>query len=690
MSEAEEMHEATAPDEESYEETTEPVEPEVVPDSRGVAIDALVAQAEETKTKSRAPKARPAKKDKGSTPTIITEEPEATSEPEAKPVTQRRRGKMASGKGTPSFKGVPRDKIIEAMDTYHQVDLRISRVNARGGRSSMGSFVKSPAEVNDIELWLRDLAGGGRFHVDPLKHGEAGRADPIPPFEIEIDGPAKAMKGSEINTQPAQYGIPMAAPGMGAPMMAAGGMPMGAGAPFVDPKHLPNFARGMEPQHQVAYARSMGIPVQTGHPGQAPANAFASDQIANKELDRAKEELARERAAREEERKEAQQREEETRRRMDRMEAQRAEDQRKAEADRHALEMDRMRADQARDREQFQQQMQALQNRPVEAPKPTFSPEMLTALGGIVTAFISSNNERAARQAEMQAQGQQALLQATMAKGDSKPMMDMLKQVMPVAAPLLASFWESKSPKAQADLVATMAENQLTSISMMAELINSFGAGQENPPFWLPMAQETLRGVVQAAETMANKNKDVGGSPVQAPTALPASAPTPAAAPASQVTAEPPFSPEQITQMIMQDSRYPAWGRTPEWAQALTLLHGRSPDAAPYIANMLATLDRENRTPPEIADVWDRADEVLANILRPMPIWGYDNEYAVGVINQIIEILGGGAPPEEVPAPVMQDPPPEAQVVVPPAPEPPATQVIETTGETAPKEQQVG
>ena len=250
------------------------------------------------------------------------------------------------------------------------------------------------------------------------------------------------------------------------------------------------------------------------------------------------------------------------------------------------------------------------------------------------------------------------------ARGDNKPMMDTIKTLVPAIVPLFASMWESKSPKAQADLVATMAENQLTSISMMAELINAFGQGQSEPPFWLPMAQETLKGVVQAAEAMANKNKGAVGQPLHSH--------GPSVEGAVQAQADQ-FTPEQITNFIFNDPRYPAWGRSEEWRQALILLHSKSEEAAPYIANLLRTLDDENRTPPEIEPVWENATEVLQQIISPMPIWQMDNAYAVRTINGIIDILTEEGDDTQ---PHVAEAPPEGAAVV----EAPPTQAVETTG----------
>lgn len=673
------------------EETTQPT-PNDESDVRDQALAALEAE-QSTKVRRRA---RPAKN------TVAEEPPEPQQEEaqdeapgeEIQPVTQRRRGKMSSKKPhQSSYKGIPTDQIVEAIEMYPELDVKVSRVNARGQRASLSRFRKTPTELCEIDIWLKEVAGGGRFHVEPLKMGEPGRADPIPPFEFEIEGAPKAFKGSDIDNQ-ASGGAAMQSP-FGAPGLFGftGGAALAqpASQPYVDPKHIPAHVRGMPQQHQMAWAQQQGL-MRPHHPQQAPSNAFASDQIAAQELERARQEMAEERKRFEQERREerarweqekneAKKREEEMHQRMQALEQQRLEDQRRASEERHALELERIRADQQRDREQFQQMLQQHQDKKPE-PSLFSSPEVVTALGGLVTTFLSNNSEKQFRSLELQQKQQQALMTSFASKNDQKPLMDTIKTVAPVLVPLLSSIWDSKSPKAQADLVATMAENQLTSISMMAELINAFGAGQQEPPFWLPMAQETLKGVVSAAEAMASKNKpqQLPQQQAQQPAVPAQNTPTAQQAQQAQQTADQ-YSAEQITEFIFADPRYPNWGRSDEWKQALILLHRRSPEAATYIATLLRTLDEEGRTPPEVEPVWENATQVLQQIIAPLPIWQMDNAYAVGVINGIIDILTEEGDQGQ---PHVAETPPEASPAPQPSPEPSISAPIDTTGEPQP------
>lgn len=657
-------------------------------DVKNQAMAALVAeQSEKVRRRTKPAKNKEAEASKPAEEEVSAE---GDPQPEEPPVTQRQRGKMTNKKPhNSSYKGVPTDLIVEAMEFYPTLDIKVSRISPRGTRSSLGRFNKTPQELCDIDIWLKDAAGGGRFHIEALKMGEPGRAEPIPAFEFEIEGTPKAFKGSDIDNSTSSN-APYAGPFgfMGNAALAAGPQPSAGMQPSVDQKILPAYIRGLPQSHQVAYAQQHGLPMQYQHPNQAPANAYASDQIAAQELERAREELAEERKRHEREKAEERarwemekaenkKRELELAERLTRIEQQRMEDQRRASEERHALELERIRADQARDREQFQQM---LQQHSEKKPTPSLlsSPELLATLGTLVTTLLSNSSERQFRSLEMQQKQQQQLMATMAASRDQKPMMDTIKAVAPLMVPLLSAIWESKSPKAQSDLVATMAENQLTSISMMAELINSFGAGQQEPPFWLPMAQETLKGVVQAAEAMANKNKPAQPAQLPQPVAqVPVqNAPNPQQVQQAQQMANQ-LAPEQIAQLIFSDPRYPEWGRTEEWKQALILLHSESPDAAPYIATLLRTLDDKGTTPPEIEGVWENATEVLQQIIMPMPIWQMNNTYAVSVINGIIDILtedGDDGQPH-----VAVEPPPDAQVV-----EPPRAVTVDTTGEVQP------
>lgn len=553
---------------------------------------------------------------------VVVEEPATALED--KPVSQRRRGKMAAAQNqgrAPTLREVPYTEIEEAIGLYREVDMQVERRSPRGNLAHLGRWLVAPQELLQIGSWLQEKAGGGKFRVTCLKPDGSGKAEPIPAFEVEVEGLPRIMKSSDFDTQNSFS--------PGAPNM---NMPAGGGAPPIDPRMLPPFVRAFPPHQQQAWAQQQGIAPAPQGPYTQPVASFASDQLAARELDEAKAELRRERAAREKDRRDAEARQSQLDQRIEAMEKRHLEETRRLEDERNRQQLEAIRQEQARDREAFKEMVQRMQS----APKGPDMAALVAAAAPVLTAFLSSNSDRQNKSLEVQSQGLNNLLQATLQKTDHKPMLEMAKTLAPIVAPLLAAFWESKSPKAQADLVATMAEQQLTSISMMSELVQAAASSGGEPPWWMPMVQQTMAGIVQAAETMANKTKGYGDSPRQVPTVYAGQA----AAPSQPAQRGPGDS---MARMVMSNPHWPADMQNEDWYTALVLLHDQRPvqETAAFIADLMQRLDAQKKTPVLLAKFWDEADVALLTAFQALPIWQINQPYAKQVIQQIIHLCGG-------------------------------------------------
>lgn len=573
-------------------------------------------------------------------------------------MTKRDRSKSAmtinAGK-IPTFQGIPLPQIQEAREIYPSLPVKISRRNTRGHLAVIGTYDKSPTELADIDMWIKEMWGGGRFRVEPRNPEDPTQyATPIPPFEVEVDGPMKApnyspgggggpsIAGNGMHEQSAF--APAGSPyGMGGPMMPPS-MPhahMPSQGNRVDPRSLPAFVRNMEPIHQQAYAQQMGLVMPEQGAYTQPVMKFTPDQLMKEELDRAQGTLERERREREIERKLAAKQLEDTRREA---EQRHVETQRRLEQIERAGMEERMKErERANERElaALRAEMVANQNR-----KPAFDPTLvgtvLTAIAPVITAVVTSGRDAQNRTMELQSKGVADLMQATLARSDKNPLLDTLKTAVPLLAPFLKDWWDSKSPRAQADLVATMAENQLTSIGMMARLVNDFSANMGSdgaPPWWLPVVQETMRGVTQAAEKLTQTSKAAVPQVVSAP---PQAAQN--AQPQQQQQQSNPFAAlngAQIAQLIMSDARLPQGFKTREWLQILTSVHDRKavPEVASVIALHIRALD--DKLPEGLTGLWDtdRPQDVLLQLFAALPIAQIDPQYTAQLVEGILDAL---------------------------------------------------
>jgi hypothetical protein len=592
---------------------------------------------------------------------------------------RRRRQKNAmsaqNGNGKPkreTFQGVPTEAIEAARDnSVENVVVKLSQRNDRGHLGHVGMYPMPVDQLLQIEEWLKDEHGGGSFMIetkDPMNPGSSLAG--IPTFDVKIMAPVRAATGkpaSSFTGGASPFGLPSQFGGQpfGAP---PGLQPPPFGQAYVDPKFLPPFVRHLPQSAQVEWAQSNGVPVTTAQPPgfTMPVMQNTPDELMRIENERAQGQLERSRAEiRQQEL--AHKREIETERKRFEELRQELERQRR-EAETRATEA---RFEQIQ--QQNKMQIDLLMTRLNDANKaPPPPPPKGLDLGGIaaiiaavapvVGAMVESSRSHATRSAELQNTSMTELLKATVAKSDSSPMLELFIKTAPLMTPIVLKLIESKSPAAQADLVASLSENHMTAISMMAKLVGEMGGGGGGgeEPWWLPTVQGMLGAVVKSAESLGASNRRAVGLPSSpAPmTQLPRQTPaqTAAAEPQhvpAQVTSLDQLTGLQIAELVWQQPGLPADIRDSEgWFKLVVRLHEKVPaiEAAQLFVDHIRMLDPDPSTgrtgpglPLVMAGFWDSSAEkteaILRGIFGVLPIAQQDPAYLDAFISNVFELL---------------------------------------------------
>jgi hypothetical protein len=326
--------------------------------------------------------------------------------------------------------------------------------------------------------------------------------------------------------------------------------------------------------------------------------------------------------------------------------------------------------------------------------------------------MVTSKETSTSKSLEVQQQGLTTLMNATLSQAN-KPdsTSEMLKALLPMALPFIQQMMEAKSPAAQAQLFNSMVENNLSQVAMMAQLIEAFATqGGQDDPWWLPMIRETLGGVVGMTEAYMQGKGLPGQLPAQQAPRLSAG-PTP---PTMQTMASPPTMgatygtdeddsqlaevvedpqalpnpaaararAERATQEAMTGikpgngiedtlsvkekallSLLPAEFQTPEWRAIIISVERETAieDVSDLCASHIVHLINFNMLPQHLADVVDDPARALDRIMAPLPIMKRNPEYAVDLINAVIDMLIEAEAVVPPPAIAEEVPPAEAQ-----------------------------
>jgi hypothetical protein len=576
------------------------------------------------------------------------EEKTEAQEPEpmpSKPRTQTLPG--VTGTAANIVRELPLEAIHEAIEQNYfgeGVVLHINYKNARGIPTSLGrTQVSLEALATDLEEWLRTQWGGGCFRIDARDPATGKRALPIPVFEISIHAPQRLMTNGTVLApgQAPPQGSPMTSGFQNAPWMPAQGSMGGPSMPG-------NVSVPAAPPWQ---AFPQAWPAQ-GAPGvhHVPVMSMPPDQIAMTELQKTQTALERERQARAKESADFTRKLDEVRQTLV--------DQRLKEEDRaRQLDQQAMRDQMRRMEENFRAQLDQERNK-----KPSFDlgalAAVVTALVPVVTTLISTRNDQAQRSLEMQATGVNNLMTATLDRSDSKWLekaLALAPTMMPLVLPIFKAWAEQRSPTAQADLVATLSENHLTALSMMAKLMNEMVPAGPEQPAWVPVFQQMVGTVVQSIDGMVRSNKNAVGIPTQSrhlpqPQVQVQQQMTPAQIASGMqgeiAVAQPPIVTPlsrgaQVAQYLTTLAEVPADLKTPPFLKLIEDLHNEVSvdEVALYFANHMRELD--DNVPQMLQTIWttDNPEQLFQNLFMNLPIWQWNQSYALSFIRKAADIL---------------------------------------------------
>lgn len=525
----------------------------------------------------------------------------------------------------PTQDGIPEaEQVHELMKSYGEVNIKVQRRNDRGHLAIVHGSQKIKTELlSDIDSWLQAESGGGDYFVLVRPPGDPSTT--LMKFSCRVEGsplPPKLRTGAPV-TAGGQFNAPLAPPTSG---WAAGVLDETARAHYLNP------------------------PAPATPP--APGATMASDQLLFQELESAKIRAQKLEEMLERERQERIARERDAERNLEKMRLD-------AQEQKHASEMklitERMEAQAAETRNT----LQLMRETRVE-PKPFNIEAMATAVAAVapvLVAFIQSSKESANKSLEVQQQGMNALLNATLdqtRRPDST--MEMIKSMGPLLMPLITNMIDQKSPATQAALFNTVAESQLNSVAMMAQLIESFAGGEKDEPWWLPMMRETLAGAVKVGESMMEaqqaqqqqQQQQVQQRPMPA-FQVPDNGMSGVTFPGEQQQAPAPQQP--APQPAAKKSKLSEGGimsmmpeefRTPEWSKLIKLIHDEDADAkdvGEFLAEHIAHCIRFEILPEPLANIAAAPAETLDGILKVLPIYRQSRARANTIVASTIATL---------------------------------------------------
>ena len=542
-----------------------------------------------------------------------------------------------------TFQGVPTEKIEESLTKWESVYVKLFRRVAGGKLSALGPRHMSPHELTKIEEYLGEMAGGGKFRVEPRNpENLLEYADPIPPFEVEIEGRPKPAT-------PAEHGLRGIGGGISAmegPQQMLWGQP-GYGpynAPMAEQAYpqapgqanLPGWMRQMPPAMAAGFAgqqqphKVLNMMGETGTSyAQAPSAMYSSDYLGVQQLNYTREQLTKERVERENDRKEWD-------RRFEMMQESMNASKEEARAAREKAERDRLEA-----------KLEAMTQ--AQNAKPAISAEtwvgIATAVAPVLTAVVSSGQARAAVQTdaqtkavELQMNGMQSLLSASQNKtSDVEGIVKTVAGLAPMITPFITKMAENKSPGAQADLFSTLAENNLTTLTTMGQFLQAMMEANGNDPWWRPMIESAIESVQQVGAQMAVQAGSRPAPQAQADGA-PAASPKP---PMSQGA--------MLASTIVNSSQFPPELKTGAWFQAIAAMHDQvePQQIADHIAQHVVELANADALPDLLDGIMGAEPRpVLEQLMNPMPIAKQNPQYADQIINATVDRLSQVTPLE--------------------------------------------
>jgi hypothetical protein len=309
---------------------------------------------------------------------------------------------------------------------------------------------------------------------------------------------------------------------------------------------------------------------------------------------------------------------------------------------------------------------------------------LATALAPVVTAYISSERQRALAEQQSRDEFNRTLLLAMTQQNKGPDIVGLLGAASPILAPVLVRWLENQDPE-KLDTARHNADQR--NLMMMKFVFDNIqaqmgGSGEEPEPWWLKFLKEVapqVMGLGQIAMLEAGRRADrnareLPASPAEPPPPRPGETqvidPSTPLAPQPEPVAPPPPTTSfalDITQTVMRFSEadpeaaqmlgfiLTELAKTPgaeaflrhEWAAVLFHLHVKPKsdqdleDRAETTAVMLADLLEHDRQfgllPQSISHVFVSPRDALMPILMALPVYSLDHKYATRFLELFVE-----------------------------------------------------
>lgn len=599
---------------------------------------------------------------------------------------------MAEGK-VQAVHETPMAQIKDAMARYPEVLLRLKRQNSKGQWATVASDVRKPtAELASLTSWITQMAGGGKFRIEVYNPADPTSDCGIPPWYEEIEAPPMPpVATQEEFAHGATPGAGQRYLGRGGyqPAYSFGGGMAGATGPAGYPQPTPprpqapsspmqpTWGAGLPPSQARAFYEAQnpgyfggGLDQRVwGGAKHTPDEAFA--QVASQ----------RER--------ELQQMRDEHRREKEKLEGLIAQLNATIQSLRDDLSEERRRAEQ----QMFQMQIEMLKGQQNQRSNLDLNGIAAIAAGvaPIFTGLFQTSAQRQQAQTEasqrfmeMQMGAVNAMMTASLTKKDDG-FEKTLTMLLPLIQPVLQEWMHARSPQAQAKLIETMSDQQMTFLGMAAQMVQAQIEAEGETPKWYPILQEILGSAInlgqayfsgqtidklrslppdQARKLATQMGLDpdelgIGGGmaaprlPTQVAPVAPAQQSTPVVtestdAATAKAEQERLHQASQVVAAVLRDERLPQFFRSQEWEHLLLMIHAELDveETARALADHLDALHDAGILPTQLElpdggapiNLTTYSDDptVLGRILHMMPITQKSPAY----VQQLLEALG--------------------------------------------------
>lgn len=259
---------------------------------------------------------------------------------------------------------------------------------------------------------------------------------------------------------------------------------------------------------------------------------------------------------------------------------------------------------------------------------------MVAAIAPVLSSVVTARSGEAQKgiEAQMQMLGQVVSLIQMQNEKKQPSLSEELARIIPTVMPILNDILKARSPEAQVNVIKALADTNLTSISLMTQMIEniaqSVSEGKEQP-WWVPMLKQALDGATKVAAEYAKSVSRVASTG--------ADEPPPVLAQSIAIPATPNVTPHAID-VIPSDAAsdslakvLPPGFRTPEWIQIFQAIISGT-DTPKRLAKVIA-LHIEHciffgKLPHELRNIFAEPEKVVEVMLADLkPISSRDSSF---------------------------------------------------------------